>query len=414
MRAGVPVVPVAAAGNSDIDAAQRIPAAFSDAITVSALADHDGVGGGAAECPYVPTLFNWECDDMLASFSNWGAAVDLAAPGVDIYSSVPGGHNYLSGTSMAAPHVTGVVALVLAEHAHLDTAGVRGLLAQTGECPDGSEAGLDGTCAGQGQWQKTKNRSLFDPRGIEADPDGVAEPLVNAGRAARAADAAGDPPPPPPPADQPPSVAIAAPAQGQVVSGTVTVSGTAGDDHGVTGVDVLVDGASIGPAAVGGDGSWSRTWDTTSVANGDRAISAVATDTAGQTTTSGAVTVTVSNAAPASVMHVGELVGGATSGRKWTATATIRIVDVVGDPVGGATVAVSFGPATTAGLAAGKPPPPSSSGVLSCVTGLDGRCSVSTKPGGTSVRFTVTDVTRTGWTYDPAASVATEVVVSRP
>ena len=55
--------------------------------------------------------------NQLADFSNFGAkSVDLAAPGVSILSTLPDGYGTMSGTSMAAPMVTGVLALVWSQH----------------------------------------------------------------------------------------------------------------------------------------------------------------------------------------------------------------------------------------------------------------------------------------------------------
>jgi thermitase len=87
------VVVVAAAGNENT-ARPRYPAAFKHVISVSATGQQN----------------------KRAPFSNYGSTVDVAAPGVEILSTVPGGrYGGKSGTSMASPHVAALAGLLAAQ-----------------------------------------------------------------------------------------------------------------------------------------------------------------------------------------------------------------------------------------------------------------------------------------------------------
>jgi len=77
---------------------------------------------------------SWQGGDQLAaSFSNYGRAqVDLFAPGVDILSTVPGGgYERNSGTSMAAPVVSGVAALLMSYFPQLTATDVKRILIES-------------------------------------------------------------------------------------------------------------------------------------------------------------------------------------------------------------------------------------------------------------------------------------------
>jgi len=106
----------------------------------------------------------------------------------------------------------------------------------------------------------------------------------------------------PPPDTSPPSVAIAAPAPGSTVSGTVSVSGSAADNISVAAVPVSLDGGPY--QAAQGTSSWSYSLDTTMLAAGSHTLSARATDTSGNaSTTNENVTVQNSTTLPPGVVQ---------------------------------------------------------------------------------------------------------------
>lgn len=125
-----------AAGNDATDACRYSPAASELAVTVGATT----------------------IDDSVAWFSNHGPCVDVFAPGRDITSSWIGSTtatNTISGTSMASPHVCGLLALLLSEpqYSSLNTTELKDLVVKLA---------TDGLITGLPEYSPTVNKLIYN------------------------------------------------------------------------------------------------------------------------------------------------------------------------------------------------------------------------------------------------------------
>jgi subtilisin len=338
-----------AAGNSDADARNYSPAAFNNVLTVSALADFNGLPGGGA----APTC-RTDQDDTLADFSNWGPAVDIAAPGVCIYSTFPieqGSYGTISGTSMASPHAAGALALLASVNKPTNATGVTNLYNQV---------------------KNTGNYDWYDDSG-----DGIQEPLLDVHTFQPKLISTGGT------SNNPPSANFSFTTNG--LTATFTDASTDSD------------GSIASWAWTFGDGASStvqnpiRTYATA----GTYTVSLTVTDNQGATgTVTKSVTVSSSTLLP---ITVSSLKGSDTLVNRnfWKATVTITVDPVVS----GAVVSGSW----------------STGGTGTCTTDGAGQCTISSanlRTSSGSTTFTLKDVALSGYYY--VAPTVNSVTITKP
>ncbi len=228
--------------------------------------DNDSTGSWPANCP-APNLVSVAATtstDGLASFSNYGASqVDVGAPGETVASTLPGGtFGYKSGTSMAAPHVTGIAAVVLGTHPGFSPGQLKTAVMSGGQT-DPALAGL------------TVSGRRVDLLGALTVAAGGIGP---------------DTTPPGP-------FAILSPAEGAATSLTVPIfrwAPASDADSGIAGYRLTVDGATV--ASVPADGTAASPG--APLSEGFHNWSVVAVDGQGNTRSAGTRTLIVDHTAP--------------------------------------------------------------------------------------------------------------------
>jgi len=298
------------------DPGDTVKAAFDNAYAVGVLhvaaAGNSGTPPGKGDNVIYPA--RWESviavaatdeGDNRARWSSTGADLELAAPGVDINSTLlGGGYGEKDGTSMASPHVAGTAALAIFSGAVSDTDGLYGIANEVR-----SQLNTTADDLGDAGW---------DPK--------YGYGLVNADEAA-----------PSGPVNDAPTVSITSPADGSTFDSGATIffEGTASDteDGGLT--TGLVWMSDI-EGQIGTGSSFSTT-----LSDGSHTITASVTDSGGKT---GSASVSITVGAPsglttvsvASITYATE--GGRNSDRHLLIT--VALVDDVGDPVADASVSI--------------------------------------------------------------------------
>jgi len=256
---------------------------------VVVAAGNDGIDPGYADNPYMISVSATGTDDAKASWSNYGAFIDVAAPGVSIQTtSRGGGYGNWSGTSFASPVTAGVVAVIMGANPRLSADQVEQVLKDSAD----KIAGTVHPYYGHGRVNAAKAVALATD-GLRVAADSEA-----------------------------PAVNIFSPGAGTTVSGLVSVAVNASDNVGVSEVSLYANGVLVG---TDGTSPYQFSWDSKLAADGPVTLSAVALDSAGNEGVSSDVAVSVKNQAIADLAAPTVTISNPSDGSKVAQTVTVSV-----------------------------------------------------------------------------------------
>lgn len=254
--------------------------------------------------------------DAVASFSSYGAFVDVAAPGVSIYSAARGGmYINSSGTSVSSPIVAGIYGLVIAAKPTLAPTQFDSALFSTAQ--DLGTAGKDDKAG----WGRVN-----------------AEAAVAKAKQMSAADTFA------------PEVFISSPGASSKLSGTIAVAVAATDDTAVVRTDLYVNNQLFASETLA---PYSFALDTTKFADGATTLQAKAADGAGNVGASTAITVNIANDTVAPVATIQSPIDGSKVGGTVSVSASAtddKLVKQVSLVIDGREVAIAYGSSTSASV----------------------------------------------------------------
>ncbi|MBU6428488.1 MAG: S8 family serine peptidase [Cyanobacteria bacterium REEB65] len=170
VQAGVKILNLSA-GDTDLSNVldEAIANATKSGVLCVVAAGNDGTTAPfyPAVVPGVLAVGSVGMSDARSTWSNYGSYVNIAAPGENIVSTLPGGYGIGSGTSMAAPHVAGAAALLLSRYPQLTVDQLSQALTQSGDPTTGFT---------QSTVKRLNVKSALDLAGQDTAPGAPASP----------------------------------------------------------------------------------------------------------------------------------------------------------------------------------------------------------------------------------------------